>query len=139
MRDIKNFANNVSFIRKNELYITQEELAERLNISRDTVSNIERGITVPNVKTLLKLASITDKPIDYFFERNKEPFDIFWSVRESAYIDGKKVTTYGIQSAEQYFPNVFTNRKQSEELVHRLNNSDIQPCHLMDVIFDAIG
>lgn len=139
MRDIKYLADNVSFVRKNELYITQEELAELLNISRDTVSNIERGITIPKLETLLKLATITDKPIDYFFERNKKPFDIFWSVRESSYIDGQKVTTYGIQSSEQYFPNVFTSRKQSEDLVHRLNNSDIQPCHLMDVIFDAIG
>ena len=139
MRDIKYLADNVAFVRKNELYITQEELAELLNISRDTVSNIERGITIPKIETLLKLASITDKPIDFFFEQNKRQFSFFRSVRETTYIYGRKVTTYGIQSADCYFQNVFTSKKVTEELVRKLNDSDIDPCHLLDVIFDAIG
>ena len=51
------FGENVSFYRK-KLKITQEDLAERLYVSRQTVSRWETDSTVPDVDTLLRLCDI---------------------------------------------------------------------------------
>lgn len=81
------FGENVTFYRK-KLNITQEELAEKMNVSRQTVSRWETSNTFPEVETLIKLCSLfecdmdtlvrkdakscEDKPADaYYFSLNK--------------------------------------------------------------------
>jgi len=38
--------------------LTQEEVAERLNVGNEAVSRIERGIVIPNIARLFELAEI---------------------------------------------------------------------------------
>lgn len=38
--------------------LTQEQLAERIEKSVETVSNIERGLVLPTIETLLQIASV---------------------------------------------------------------------------------
>ena len=57
---------NLHHVRKIEMKITQEELAELTGISKDTVSNIERGIFLPNIKTMVEISRVTKKSVDYF-------------------------------------------------------------------------
>jgi transcriptional regulator with XRE-family HTH domain len=38
--------------------LTQEELAERLDVSSETISHFERGVTSPSLKTLITLAKL---------------------------------------------------------------------------------
>lgn len=40
--------------------ITQEELAVRLNVVRQTISKWEKGLTVPDADTLIRIAEILD-------------------------------------------------------------------------------
>ena len=54
------------YVRKIEMKITQEELSEMTGISKDTISNIERGVFLPNIKTMLELSRATEKSVDYF-------------------------------------------------------------------------
>ena len=49
------FANELAAARKDKR-LTQEELAEMLNVSRQTVSKWERGEVYPEVETLLEIA-----------------------------------------------------------------------------------
>lgn len=62
--DLMQFGNKIkSFRKKNKL--TQQELADKLKISRTSLSYYEQGNTEPNIYTLLKLSEIMDCSIDY--------------------------------------------------------------------------
>ena len=56
------FQDNLKALRK-EKGITQEELAARLNVVRQTVSKWEKGLSVPDSDLLIKLAEILDVPV----------------------------------------------------------------------------
>ena len=47
--------------------ITQEELAKRLNFSRQTINNWENGRSVPSVEQLHKYAEMYNVSLDYLF------------------------------------------------------------------------
>ena len=49
---------------RNKFRITQEELAEKINVTRQAVSNWENGKTEPDIETLTKIAQIFDISID---------------------------------------------------------------------------
>jgi transcriptional regulator with XRE-family HTH domain len=49
---------------REEKGISQEELAEYLNVSRQAVSNWERGKTEPDIETLHKIATFFDVNIE---------------------------------------------------------------------------
>lgn len=56
------FGENLKTLRKNK-GITQEELAARLNIVRQTISKWEKGESVPDAEMLVKLADIFEVPV----------------------------------------------------------------------------
>lgn len=58
-----NIGKNISSYRR-KLVITQEELAEKLNVTRQAVSNWENGKTEPDIETLTRIAQIFDISID---------------------------------------------------------------------------
>lgn len=55
-------ASNVRHFRKHRA-LSQEQLAERAEISVDMVSRIERAITNPTLLTLVRLARALDVPL----------------------------------------------------------------------------
>ena len=59
MRDI---GKNIRDLRQ-MLLLTQEELAEQLFVTRQTVSNYENGRTRPDVDQILRLAEIFDTDV----------------------------------------------------------------------------
>ncbi len=65
-RDVKNIGKNVYIVRKKELKKTQEEFAELIDMSKDTVSNIERGVVVPTMNSMVQISNATNKTIDSF-------------------------------------------------------------------------
>ena len=56
------FGENLKTLRKNK-GITQEELAARLNVVRQTVSKWEKDQSVPDAEMLAKLAEIFEVPV----------------------------------------------------------------------------
>lgn len=72
MFDLGAIKNNVYCVRKWELNLTQEEFAEMIDTSKDTVSNIERGLVIPSTPTLAKLAETTNKTVDFFLMNQEE-------------------------------------------------------------------
>ena len=51
--------------RRKELKLTQEQIAERMNVSIQMISNIERGNKAIKIENLLKLCNILKTSTDY--------------------------------------------------------------------------
>lgn len=64
-----NFAEKIRLIRsKNRL--SQEELADKLGVSRQTVSKWESGISYPEIEKLIAVSDMFDVSIDYLLKDN---------------------------------------------------------------------
>ena len=50
-----------------EMDITQGELAEKINVSRQTINAIESGKYVPSTVLALKMAKVFDKNVEEIF------------------------------------------------------------------------
>lgn len=59
--------------------LTIQELSERSKVSSNMISRIERGLTIPSVEILMKLASSFDKSINYFVEEVSNTNEIVYS------------------------------------------------------------
>lgn len=53
---------NIRKLRKSK-GLSQEELAIKLNVVRQTVSKWKRGLSVPDAKMLLSLSEVFDTPV----------------------------------------------------------------------------
>ncbi|MEO1259244.1 MAG: helix-turn-helix transcriptional regulator [Bacteroidota bacterium] len=49
------------------LDITQDELARRIGVSRQTINSIEKNRYVPSTVLALKLSAVFGKPVNEFF------------------------------------------------------------------------
>ena len=67
---MKIFGKRLREVRKSKK-ITQQELADRLGIKRNTYSDWENGKTEPTFEILVKLADLFDVSLDWFFGRDK--------------------------------------------------------------------
>ena len=56
------FSENLKAMRKAKGY-TQEEVAIKLNVVRQTVSKWEKGLSVPDADVLIKLAEVLDTKV----------------------------------------------------------------------------
>ena len=63
---------NIKAIRKSK-GLSQEELAIKLNVVRQTVSKWEKGISVPDVTLLEKLADVLDTDVSTLLGKTMEP------------------------------------------------------------------
>lgn len=54
------------------LDITQDELAKKIGVSRQTINSIEKNRYVPSTVLALKLSEIFKKPVNEFFELTEE-------------------------------------------------------------------
>ena len=63
--------------RRKELKLTQEQIAERMNVSIQMISNIERGNKAIKIDNLLKLCDILKTSTDYILtgKRTNHDFD----------------------------------------------------------------
>lgn len=68
--------NRIKYLREN-LYITQQEMANKLNIARSTYSEYENGDTIPPLKKLCIISKICNVSLDYILGLNKDktPYD----------------------------------------------------------------
>lgn len=61
--------------RRRELGITQEKLAEKLDVSYQQIQRYEKGSNTLNTKKLQILANCLEVPIGFFFEENADPYE----------------------------------------------------------------
>ena len=59
--------------------MTIQELASKSKVSSNMISRVERGLTIPSVEILMKLAAVFDKSINYFVEEVSTTHEIVFS------------------------------------------------------------
>lgn len=52
---------------REDIGLTQQELADRLGLSQETISQYENGFRTPNVNVAKKIAEILEKPVEGIF------------------------------------------------------------------------
>jgi transcriptional regulator with XRE-family HTH domain len=57
-------------LRRQKLNITQEQLAEKMGVSKSTISQWESNTNEPNVDALIKLADLFGVTVDYLIGRD---------------------------------------------------------------------
>lgn len=57
-------------LRNDVLHLTQEELAEKLGITPESVGNIERAVCFPSIHTLARIAEVCGVTTDYLLGIN---------------------------------------------------------------------
>lgn len=62
---------------KNDMTI--QELAQKSKVSSNMISRVERGLTIPSVEILMKLAGVFNKSINYFVEEVSTTHEIVFS------------------------------------------------------------
>lgn len=70
--DTKYIGTNMHHLRSVILGMTQEEFGEITNLSKDTISNIERGKYRPNLESLVSISNAIDIPVEFFLHEPKE-------------------------------------------------------------------
>ena len=55
-----------------EVRMTQQQLAEAIGVSRQTINAIESGKFVPSTVLALKMAHVFEKPVEDIFMRDDE-------------------------------------------------------------------
>lgn len=59
--------NNSIKVERAKLGLTQEELAKRIGVSRQTINSIEKGKYVPSTELALRLSQVFGSPVNSFF------------------------------------------------------------------------
>ena len=57
---------NIKSLRKSK-GLSQEELAIKLNVVRQTISKWEQGLSVPDAEMLIKISEVFDTPVSTFY------------------------------------------------------------------------
>lgn len=78
-------SSNIKFLREH-LKLTQEELAEKLEVSRQSVAKWENGTTLPDVMKCIRLAEMLNTTVEAFVK-----FDFDLQKLEACQQDGKYV------------------------------------------------
>ncbi|MHC5228102.1 helix-turn-helix domain-containing protein [Enterococcus sp. LJL99] len=58
--------------RRKELKLTQEEVAEKIHVSRQTISNWETGRTLPDISSLILISDIYKVSLDTLLKEDQE-------------------------------------------------------------------
>jgi len=69
------FSDKLRF-KRNELRISQDELAGRLGVSRQSISKWESGAAYPEIDKLISISNFFDVSIDYLLKDNYFPVNI---------------------------------------------------------------
>lgn len=80
--------------------LTQEQVAEKLNVNAQTVSRWECGTTLPDVLTLPELARLYEVTVDDFYKKNSIAYDNYAQRLASVFEDTRDVEDFIRADAE---------------------------------------
>ena len=73
------FGSNLQILRKRNGGMTQEKLAERMGVSRQTVSKWENGESYPDIEKLVELSGLFNCSVDALLKEDMEPWEEYFS------------------------------------------------------------
>lgn len=83
--------------------LSQQQIANALNVDRSTYTYYETGKTTPSASTLLKLAKILNVPCSIFLESINQELDLNSLVADSVYNKKSRDTTRSYESDEKIY------------------------------------
>lgn len=83
--------------------LSQQQIANALNVDRSTYTYYETGKTTPSASTLLKLAKIFNVPCSIFLESINQELDLNSLVADSVYNKKSRDTTRSYESDEKIY------------------------------------
>ena len=63
---------NIIKVERAILNLTQDDLAKKIGVSRQTINSIEKNRYVPSTVLALKLSAVFGKPVNEFFSLSEE-------------------------------------------------------------------
>ncbi|MDX9917965.1 MAG: helix-turn-helix transcriptional regulator [Gudongella sp.] len=99
-------ADKILYHRK-KLGLSQEELAEQLNVSRQSISKWEGAQSIPDMDKIIKLSDIFSVSIDYLLKDE---------IQEAEYIDGKDIASLRRVSLEEANTFIEANKKHAKNI-----------------------
>ena len=129
---IENFGKNVTKLRKSK-NLSQEQLAEKVGLKKQSISNIERGNRYPTFETLEKIASVL----------KASPIELFGTEKEIMTSDVPTILEK-IDRSEEMLRTVFKAEKILDEIYGPVketanNISIINRFRLGEIIIDEYG
>ena len=94
-----NFAKNLQILRK-LTNVTQEELAEKMNVSRQTVSKWELGSVLPEVDKLIELGEMFHCSLDQLLRENMDFSNEAYSDIKIVTVEPFRYISYSVISCE---------------------------------------
>lgn len=94
-----NFGKNVQILRK-MTNMTQEELAEKMNVSRQTVSKWELGAILPEIEKLVELCEMFNCTVDQLLRGNMDFSNEAYSDIKIVTVDAFRYISYAVISRE---------------------------------------
>lgn len=67
--DTKYIGDNMYYVRKKILKMSQEQFSEMVGLSKDTISNIERGVYLPSLTSLVDISNSAQIPVEFFLHK----------------------------------------------------------------------
>lgn len=95
-----NIGKNIQFLRKMNMGMTQEKLAEYLNVSRQTVSKWELGTAVPETEKLIELSDLFNCTIDELVKGEMGIYEEACVDMRTQKVDGFRYISYTVISKE---------------------------------------
>lgn len=68
--------NEIRRLRFEHGRMTQQALADRVQVSRQTIIALESGRYAPSLVLALRIARVFDKPVEHVFQLAQEPDDL---------------------------------------------------------------
>ena len=65
-------SNNIRTLRFHQGEMTQQQLAEKVKVTRQTIVAIEKGKYSPTLELAFRIAAVFEKPLDEVFSFNGE-------------------------------------------------------------------
>lgn len=96
VKEMNVFGENLQFYRKKR-EMTQEQLAEKLDVSRQTVSKWEAGTSYPEMEKILQLCELFSCEMDTLLRRNAAELEIADSQGYDIHMDKfRRGITFGV-------------------------------------------
>lgn len=92
------FGRNLQFLRKKQCGMTQEQLAEKLNVSRQTVGKWETGEALPELEKLLEISDLFTVKLDALIREDLTGYSSIYSTVEIRRLPAMRMARYVIIS-----------------------------------------
>lgn len=94
------FGQNLQFLRKMRNKMTQEELAEKMGVSRQTISKWELDIVYPEMSKVLELCALFSCSMDQLIREDMNVCDDAYSDIRTEWVDSFRYLRYTVVSTE---------------------------------------